>query len=532
MKIITKAIIILLLFVILISCTNFTSTPAANPTAVNVIETPTVLPTSTLPIEIQLALIAPTDISNPTAVPSPAPDQEVYTDPYGWYTVFFPADMEPTDKPNVFSWMGDFFETGYLPEFGYMSNVINICAWVANIEFDPVLSSVDWGYIMSPTFQSEPRCSVSSKGSFGEIIQYDIFEIPAADPEHRFVYIKTSWSSFNALIGSKRPKATLSWLKPITPRKESTLVPLGEVELSLWKETAPLLEGASVTEYTLPPGSDPSEHAQLLKEVPEEALPDWFRNRSNLLIPTNTPTVSEQLKPLGYEFRVTSQNNPYRQQLLRDGRVLFDYVLSVSKLYKFSTDSGPIIAFTVNKAGTGGNYWDSFLIQNDAIYSWEYNHQDPPYFDPILYQNELLWLKTTKDFHNVQVRKSNQEAVFSFAVFTEPIHAVNKFTTWNDHWVLAARDYLIQDGEIINETLGFEEIFSWGLIENKPIYLFRKGPRIGVSYDGKILPLQYQDVARYKCCGYASNNPDIDSNGLHFFGKRDGVWNYVVVDVR
>ncbi|HKY53238.1 MAG TPA: hypothetical protein VJM08_02980 [Anaerolineales bacterium] len=118
MKIILKAIIILLLSVILVSCTNFTSTPAANPTVVNVIETPTALPTSTLPIEIQLLLTAPTDISNPTAVPSPAPDQQTYIDPHGWYAVFFPAEMEPVEKPNGFSWMGDFFQTGYLPEFG------------------------------------------------------------------------------------------------------------------------------------------------------------------------------------------------------------------------------------------------------------------------------------------------------------------------------------------------------------------------------------------------------------------------------
>jgi hypothetical protein len=143
-----------------------------------------------------------------------------------------------------------------------------------------------------------------------------------------------------------------------------------------------------------------------------------------------------------------------------------------------------------------------------------------------------LWLKAIKDGHHVQVLKSNQEAVSSFAVYTEPIHAVNRFNAWNGHWILAARDFLIQDGEFINEKLGFEEIFSWGLVAEKPVYLFRKGPRIGVSYDGKILPLQYQDVARYKCCGYASNNPDIDSKGIHFFAKRDGVWYYVVVKVK
>jgi len=275
----------------------------------------------------------------------------------------------------------------------------------------------------------------------------------------------------------------------------------------------------------LPPGSDPRQHDLLLRELPEEALPEWFRNRSNLPLSAKTPTVEEQLKPLGYKL---IQTDTGWKRLFRDGKPLFEDVIDVSTVYTFSTDFGPINTFIVRAKGTGGNYQNSFLIQNNVINAWEYNGQDPP-LAPILHQNEVLWLKATKDFSHVQILKSSQEPVFSFAVYTEPIYAVNRFTTWNGHWILAARDFLIQDGEFINEKLGFEEIFSWGLIAEKPVYLFRKGPRVGISYEGKILPLQYQDVARYKCCGYAANNPSIDSNGVHFFAKRDGVWYYVVV---
>ena len=82
-----KVIIILFLFTLLASCVSSTSTTVV--TLTNVIETPAALPTSTLPVELQMLLTAPTDISNPTAVPSPAPDQQVYTDPHGWYSVFF-----------------------------------------------------------------------------------------------------------------------------------------------------------------------------------------------------------------------------------------------------------------------------------------------------------------------------------------------------------------------------------------------------------------------------------------------------------
>jgi len=455
---------------------------------------------------------------------TPAPDQQVYNDPQGWYSVYFPLDMKPTDQPNIFSKEGDSFETGYLPEMGYMSNVMNVCAWLANIELEPAQSAVEWGFMMSSTFESEPRCSVSSKGSLGEDIRYEIFEIPAADPEYRFAYLKTSWSSFSS-ANRQIPIVQFAWQKPIMPRLEQTLPPLGAEEISQWEKIAPQLQGVSLTEYTLPPSSDPSRHHLLLRELPEAALPEWFRNRSNLPLSTQTPTVEEQLKPLGYELIQTDSG---WKRLFRDGKVLFEDVINVSSVYTFSADSGQINTFIVNAKGTGGNYENSFLIQNDAIYAWEYNVQDPP-LAPILYQNETLWAKATQAGGHVQIQKSNQEVVFSFAVYTEPIYAVSRFKDWNGHWVLAARDFLIQDGELINEKLGVEEIFSWGLIAEKPVYLFRKGPRIGISYDGKILPLEYQDVARYKCCGFSVNNPSIDSNSIHFFAKRDGVWYYVMV---
>ena len=56
-----------------------------------------------------------------------------------------------------------------------------------------------------------------------------------------------------------------------------------------------------------------------------------------------------------------------------------------------------------------------------------------------------------------------------------------------------------------------------------------KGPRIGFSYDGKILPLEYQEVGHHFCCGFSSNNPYVGEEAAHFFGNRAGVWYYVVV---
>ncbi|MBK7316634.1 hypothetical protein [Candidatus Villigracilis affinis] len=72
--------------------------------------------------------------TTPTLLPQvheyPTPKQP------GWYKVTFPIDWKPVDnKPNHFAGNnGDFFETGYLPEMGYVTNALTACLWFANID--------------------------------------------------------------------------------------------------------------------------------------------------------------------------------------------------------------------------------------------------------------------------------------------------------------------------------------------------------------------------------------------------------------
>ena len=457
-------------------------------------------------------------------IATPKPEEQVYTDPEGGYSVIFPADLGPTDKENRFSKGYSFIETGYLPEMGDMSRTNNVCAWLANIvEEEPENFMVNWSF-------SSASCSIQTKPDVSRQIKFEIYENPTADLAHRFAYLKTGWYGCPF-------RTTFSWLKPINGAQHvPILAPLDSEEIAEWESIAPILQNISVTEYDLPPGSSPYQE-MLVSSLPEEAKPDWAReNYSDS--ETETPEKEEfTLKTLGYEIEtemITVSSGQYpRKQLYRDGRLLFDYVFDISDIYNFSTEAGPLTAFVVTTRSMGGVY-NAFLVQNDAIIDWSYSHQDPP-FAPILYQDEPLWLKVSEDWQHVQVLKSNSESIevfYSFYVHTEPMYSTKIFTNWNGHWVWAARDFLIQDGEILNEKLGFQEIFKWRLIDDKPAYLFRKDGRVGFSYDGKILPLEYQNVARYMCCGYAVNNPSIGDNSAYFFAERDGVWYYVVLKFR
>ncbi len=63
----------------------------------------------------------------------------------------------------------------------------------------------------------------------------------------------------------------------------------------------------------------------------------------------------------------------------------------------------------------------------------------------------------------------------------------------------------------------------------KPFYFFRRGGRIGFSYEGQEVLLGYDRVPHYECCSGAELNPVHAENMVAFFAQRDGKWYYVEI---
>ncbi len=520
MKPINKISIIVFLAAILISsCIGPQFRPKTEPTIA--MET-ALAGVRTAVAETQTAQPTFTPTLTPTYPPSLAPTntpqpRQTYTDPEGWYTVSFPIDWKPVNnEPNHFAGNGGYFKTGYLPEMGYVTRAITTCLWYANIEAEPEESEINW----MP--QESRKCSVTSKSSSYRI-EYSVMENPETDAEHRFVYLEEGIypnSSFGRYT-------SFSWAKPVyyLAKFDPGIIPLSSEESIFWGDPSSLPSDVSITEFALPPEvqAGPTEHDMLLHFVPEDIWPEWVTKKQEATsTPHEKPTIEEQLAVLGYELRGDIREGKGRK-LFRDGRLLFDFVGHVSNIYTFSTDSGPITAFVIS-IGIGPR---AFLIENDAINLWEYGSMDPNYA-PILYQDELLWAKVNQN-SQIEIKRSNQEILFTFETFFSSKLHMDNFSSWNGHWILEAEGFLVQDGEILNEKLGYQEIFNWGLVKDKPTYFFRKGSRIGISHGGKILPIQYQNVAYGLCCSFASNNPYTGEESINFFGKRDGVWYYVLI---
>ena len=501
--IIKKALSMSLVAVMLASCNGSLSTAQAIPTvavqtATSIVPTKAAKEEQTATPEAAPTVAMTTPTPDPKAVIPPSPNEQVYTDPDGWYVVNIPANMQPTDKPNVFQRPGNSFETGYLPEMGYMSNAANVLYWLTDLGFKPGQSTFE---------DKKAACPRPTNTNDAPVVEYQIRENPGADIEHRFIYIKTS----NSLNDPKHHlNVTFSWLKPVSEtRTETSQIPLSPEESSFWDNVGPMPSGISVTESNQP------------------SLPVWNAQAN----PSPTPkkiTIEE----LGYETRDTfrfhnDEGDFLVAELYKDGRPLLGYaVVDISDVYTFSTKSGRITAFIVQvDTGKGRKH---FLIQNDAIRVWDAGELDS-LFPPILYQNQLLWLGLQGA--REEVKNSNGDVLCSFQKAGQ-LMDYPTFKTWNDHWIFGVDDFLVEDGVVLNQKFGFQEIFGWMLINDKPVYFFRKGARIGISYDGQILPLQYEEVTHgYMCCGAPPDGTEIfiDDNGLHFHGKRDHSWYYVEI---
>lgn len=297
-------------------------------------------------------------------------------------------------------------------------------------------------------------------------------------------------------------------------------------EAAFWANAIPLSEDISVTEYDFPSGTDPSYQSGLSWYIPADAW--WPVSTSDVL-----PTIQLlRIQDLGYEWKVVEPKkqcnqefpkgrNSCKYQLYKDKKLLLEtqWIADVSTVYHFSTKAGPIHAFVV----TVGVKRDSFLIQNGAVIPWGWEDYEFA-ISPILYQDELLWARLRPD-GRIEVQKSNGDILFNFKHKSDAFI----FKEWNGHWVLETGDVVVIDGEELNQQLGFQQIFRWNLTKTKPTFFFQRGSKFGISHDGQILPLQYDDIARGFCCEAVENNPYIGNDFARFFGKRNGVWYYVVV---
>jgi hypothetical protein len=479
----------------------------------------TLFPTSTSTPIPQLTL-------TPTPLPTPlATDVPLFIDSQGWYSLKIPRGWKPTGSPGAFKGEGGFLETGYLSDRMFMQRSLNVCEWLANIETKQT-------YWVSIT-ERPNWCALSTLPGVTPATKIAIIENMAVKDEQRFLFIRTDANHYNEI------SSTFAWLHPVaSAQSDGQPAPLRPGDAVFWASAVPLPANFSVQEYPLPPEMQKIDPIRNIFNIPPGApQPERKPGTPYIYIPPTLETINQQIKPFGYEFK--DETREHLVQLFKDGKMLIEHIYQLPVVYQFTTPAGERLAFKVYaliNPDLDLPYIDIkntvvYLVQNEGIRVWENGLPKPiaPQVAPIFTQTELLWIQV-EDYTQVEVQNSRRESLFSFASYYGAQIPIRNFQFWNGHWILQISDFVIQDGSILNEQLGFEAVFNWSLLKDKPLYFFRKGPNVGISYDGQFLPLAYQEVPHGMCCGLVSNNPSNDGKTVRFFGKKNGIWNYVVIE--
>ena len=136
--------------------------------------------------------------------------------------------------------------------------------------------------------------------------------------------------------------------------------------------------------------------------------------------------------------------------------------------------------------------------------------------------DDLLHLAYDPDYRDdvgkigLQVFKNN-DLIFEYTVLpsspaTGPVRGLY---TWQGHWLLETADVFIRDGVVLNQQLGYSEMFTWHLLDNQPFYFYRQGAQIHLSYNEETLPVTFERVLHEPaCCSGAMVNMTLADDGL------------------
>lgn len=114
----------------------------------------------------------------------------------------------------------------------------------------------------------------------------------------------------------------------------------------------------------------------------------------------------------------------------------------------------------------------------------------------------------------------------------------NSFCAWDDNWMFETYGNVVINGKVLNHELGYDEILSWHLLNDKPTFFVKNTGKYQISFDGKLIPLAYDEIFHRWCeqgevcfVKIKPDNPRTDGTKTWFLARRENTWFMVVVSV-
>ena len=434
---------------------------------------------------------------------------QTYTDPAGQFRVCIPAGWRPGDAEGVFSGPDGALRTGYLPEMAFMDQVYRVCERLANTPGGPARK-----VILSPGPDFD-ACTLVPYAEMSIAVPRLVVANRAGRPEQRYFFLETDQEHLETIAASLQ-------LLNAPAERESFPYPAGPMrpnDEAFWEQTSPQPSELTVEEYAVADASlDDPTHLEFRERIPDEVFQKRAAWRGGLhkkqLAGNNT-----LLKPFGYSLRAKEGSEMELYELHRGEDLLLD---EINEFWPVSVNASAS-DFALVLGVLDGSYR---LVRRDTLEDWDM--ATSLFIPPVFSGDDLLTVRWDDERSQAQVREGDGTIVSFASVFLTG-SPVKGLWSWQGHWLLEVDGFLIRDGENLNERLGFEEIFGWQLLNGKPFYYFRRGPRVGISYDGQVLPVYYDDIVHYRCCEPAAFNNAGNEAMVWFYGLREGTWYYVEI---
>ncbi len=275
-------------------------------------------------------------------------------------------------------------------------------------------------------------------------------------------------------------------------------------------------------------------HTPLDPEYVQNVLADVLPRRAKWRVPAvpwagpaRLAHDNALLAPFGY--RIESESTPEGEKLrvmkgdalIREGTSLWWPAVAFQKW-----DGAPDFALVLQEMNGAA------LIRNGSAEPWDMDQHF--WLGPVVIGGRLATLDwDRRDGASRVLVNLDGKIVYSFvSSLRQPGELLLiDLDGWGEGWALEVFGTLVVNGKLVNPELGYGEIFAWELLDGKPVFFFEKGGKFGISYDGRELPVRYDEILHNECCASGVLNPNVNDRMAWFYARRDGKWFYVELGI-
>ena len=269
-----------------------------------------------------------------------------------------------------------------------------------------------------------------------------------------------------------------------------------------------------------------------------EDIVSWYSNATNYLAydKNQLDHLNHQLSIFDYSLKLEKMDKwDLSYSLWKDGEQIYDDVQWFWHLPISVNESRNdfVLPLTVEKSVR--EYICLFISENKIVELDNNPFGSGCWYSPFYIGDNLVTLEVHNDEWVEVIIDGNVDKTYVInnygpAFYPSPLW----ISKYNNLWVLEINNKVFINGELLNLSLGYDEVFNWRLIEGKPLFFFRDMGKIRISYNGKTLPLSYDYVEHYNRSSGTiwSDRYNIYNtpNSVSFIAERAGIWYVVTID--